>query len=237
MTLINFEELINDVKTDWKVVLQKIYHKKEDKMLQLAENIDEIYEHLEGYFDTFPPPQLIFNAFNYFNFKDLKIVIIGQDPYHGQGQAMGLSFSVPKSVKVPPSLHNIYKELKKEYEDYEIPKHGDLTKWANQGILLLNASLTVRERKANSHESFWKETGYTDDIIKYISKKSQNVIFVLWGGFAKKKKKLIDTDKHYVIEGAHPSPLSAKYWFGCGHFKEVNEILNDIDKDPIDWQI
>lgn len=234
MTLINFENLINNIKTDWKTVLINIYKKKE--MLELADNIEDMYQDLEEYFNIFPPPEQIFNAFNFFNFSNLKVVIIGQDPYHGEGQAMGLSFSVPKGIKPPPSLVNIYKELKMEFDDYIIPKHGDLTKWAQQGVLLLNASLTVREKKANSHELFWKKTGFTDDIIKYISNNSKGIIFILWGNFARNKKKLINS-KHYIIEGAHPSPLSQKLWFGCGHFKNANDILEANNKEVIDWQI
>ena len=168
--MINFKELINQVETDWAHILTKIYKRRQVEMDELAGNIDEMYKYYDEYFDIYPPSEQIFNAFNFFNFDDLRVVIIGQDPYHGEGQAMGLSFSVPDGIKTPPSLVNIYKELKQEYEDYNIPKHGDLTKWAEQGILLLNATLTVRENKANSHQAFWKDTEFTDRVIKYISK-------------------------------------------------------------------
>lgn len=236
--LINIKKLINDVSTDWKLILLSIYRSNRDKMKALEKCINEDYEKYGGYFNIFPPPNLIFNSFNYFEFEDLKVVIIGQDPYHGEGQAMGLSFSVPMGSPVPPSLINIYKEIKDNYSDFEIPKHGDLTKWAEQGVLLLNATLTVREKDANSHQTYWSSAGFTDDIIRFISEYGDNIIFVLWGGFAKQKKKLIDTKKHYVIEGGHPSPLSQKYWFGCGHFKKINQILEEeIGSDPINWQV
>lgn len=234
----NFKDLIKDINTDWRGVLLSLYKLNKKDFKEMETNIEEMYQKYDEYFETFPPPDKIFNAFNMFNFEDLKVVIIGQDPYHGEGQAMGLSFSVPKDIRVPPSLANIYKELQKEYDDFEIPKHGDLTKWAEQGVLLLNASLTVRQAKANSHEPFWRKTQFTDNIIKYISDNNEGIIFMLWGNFAKGKKKFIDTKKHYVLEGAHPSPLSAKHWFGCGHFKEANRILSEeLETDEIDWQV
>lgn len=234
----DFKQLIKDVKTDWRDILLTLYKKEKESFKDMEKTLVEMDKKFDYYYDTYPPPELVFNAFNMFDFDDLKVVIIGQDPYHGEGQAMGLSFSVPEGVKVPPSLVNIYKELADEYDDFEIPKHGDLTKWAQQGVLLLNASLTVRQSKANSHEPLWKKTKFTDNVIKYISDNSEGIIFVLWGNFAKGKKKFIDLDKHYVVEGAHPSPLSAKYWFGCGHFKKVNEILDEeLDEEEIDWQV
>jgi uracil-DNA glycosylase len=235
--MIQFKSLISSLKTDWKGILLDIYKSREKHMIEMEKNIDDIYHKYDEYFETFPPPKLIFNAFNQFDFDDLRVVIIGQDPYHGEGQAMGLSFSVPRGVKVPPSLVNIYKELKLEYPEYEIPKHGDLTKWSKQGILLLNASLTVRQAQANSHESFWKNSKFTDDVIKYISDNGEGIIFMLWGNFAKKKKALINEKNHYILEGAHPSPLSAKHWFGNGHFKEVNKILRSDFEEEIDWSL
>jgi uracil-DNA glycosylase len=236
--MIQFNNLIKDIKTNWKPILLNIYNKNKNAFEEMQKNIEESYQKYNGYFETFPPEELIFNAFNFFDFKDLKVVIIGQDPYHGQGQAMGLSFSVPKGTKIPPSLHNIYKELKKEYEDnFQIPEHGDLTKWAQQGVLLLNASLTVREKTANSHESYWKKTKFMDEVIKYISKNHNSIIFLLWGEFAKSKKMFIDENKHYILEAVHPSPLSATYWFGNSHFKKTNEYLNEIEENIIDWQV
>lgn len=234
---LQFLPLIKQVKTDWSKVLLKIYKKKDAEMAQLEADIDAMNQKFDNYYEIYPPPELIFNAFNFFNFNQLKVVIIGQDPYINPGQAMGLSFSVPKGITIPPSLRNIYKELQMEYPDFVIPKHGDLTPWAKQGVLLLNATLTVLHGNSNIHEAFWKKTKFTDDIIKYISGKYKGIIFVLWGGFAKKKKSLIDTERHYVLEGGHPSPLSQKYWFGCGHFKKINQILEEIDEEPIDWQV
>lgn len=235
--MIQFKTLINDLNTDWKGILLDIYNKKEKEMLEMETNIDAMYNKFDGYFETFPPQKYIFNAFNQFDFNKLRVVIIGQDPYHGEGQAMGLSFSVPKNVRVPPSLVNIYKEIKQEYKNFEIPEHGDLTKWTQQGVLLLNASLTVRQASPNSHEAFWKKSEFTDNVIKYISDNSDGIIFMLWGNFAKQKKKLIDENKHYILEGAHPSPLSVKHWYGNGHFKEANRILKADFEKEIDWQI
>lgn len=235
---INIKNLIDNVKTDWKLILLKIYRENLEKMKELENSINSDLDNYNGYFGIFPKPELILNAFNYFEFEDLKIVIIGQDPYHGEGQAMGLSFSVPHGCPIPPSLVNIYKEIKDNYSNFVIPKHGDLTQWAQQGILLLNASLTVREKEANSHQKHWHKSEFTDNIIKFISNYGENIIFVLWGEFAKKKKKLIDCKKHYIIEGAHPSPLSQKYWFGCQHFKQINHILeNELNLEPINWQV
>lgn len=186
---------------------------------------------------VYPPGPLIFNAFNSTPFDKVKVVIIGQDPYHGVGQAMGLSFSVPPNIPVPPSLENIYKELKTDL-NFDIPAHGDLTKWAEQGVFLLNASLTVRAHNANSHQKIgWQK--FTDAVIRTLSREREGIIFMLWGGFAKKKASLIDEDKHHVLLSGHPSPLSANrgYWFGNKHFSKANEILKNEGKEPIDWQI
>lgn len=176
----------------------------------------------------------IFNSMKKTAFKDVKAVILGQDPYHEKGQAMGLSFSVPAGVEKPPSLVNIFKELHSE-TGMEIPASGDLTGWANQGVLLLNAVLTVREHAANSHKGKgWEE--FTDSIIKKISEGRENVVFLLWGGNARSKKPLIDGTKHLILECAHPSPLSAyNGFFGCGHFIKANEYLIKHGKTPIEW--
>jgi uracil-DNA glycosylase len=236
--MVQFKTLIKDIKTNWKPILLNIYKEHKTEFENMEEKIEESYQKYDEYYETFPPKELIFNAFNLFDFKDLKVVIIGQDPYHGQGQAMGLSFSVPKGIKVPPSLNNIYKELKQEYEDdFQIPKHGDLSEWGKQGVLLLNASLTVREKNANSHEPYWRKTQFMEEVIKYISKNHNSIIFLLWGGFAKGKKKFIDENKHYILEAVHPSPLSAKNWFGNGHFQKTNEYLKEIYEDIINWQV
>ena len=190
----------------------------------------------EEYFTktVYPPMQEIFNGLKLTPLKDLKVVILGQDPYHEPGQAMGLAFSVPKGVPKPPSLVNIFKELKSELK-IDIPKDGDLTGWAKQGVLLLNTSLTVRAHQANSHRNRgWEE--FTDGVIKKISNLKKNVVFLLWGGNARSKKVLIDTKKHLVLESVHPSPLSAyNGFFGSGHFIKANEYLIKNNILPIDW--
>ena len=182
----------------------------------------------------YPPKELIFNAFNLCTFDNLKIVIIGQDPYHGKNQANGLAFSVNKGVKIPPSLRNIYKELNSDIGK-DIPEHGNLQDWAEQGVLMINASFTVREANAGSHQKRGWET-FTDSVIKLISDKKENVIFMLWGAFAQKKGKIIDKSKHYMLESAHPSPLSAHRGFlGNKHFSKANKYLISIEKEPINW--
>lgn len=183
---------------------------------------------------VYPSMYDIFNSMKYTAFKDVKVVLLGQDPYHNEGQAMGLSFSVPDGVDVPPSLVNMYKEL---HSELGIPpkKSGNLIGWAKQGVLLLNTVLTVRAHQANSHKGRgWEQ--FTDSIIKKISKDREHVVFLLWGANARSKKPLIDTDKHLILECAHPSPLSAyNGFFGCGHFKKTNEYLIKNGAMPIDW--
>lgn len=183
----------------------------------------------------YPPGPLIFNAFNQTPFGAVKVVILGQDPYHNPGEAMGLCFSVPKGVKVPPSLVNIYKEIKNEL-GLPVPNHGDLTHWAAQGVLLLNAMLTVEARKPASHQKIGWQT-FTDAVIRHISNEKEGVVFLLWGNFAKSKKALIDHTKHYVLEAAHPSPLAGDAFQGCGHFANANEILKKQGKTPINWKV
>lgn len=183
----------------------------------------------------YPPGALIFNAFNLTPFYMVKVVILGQDPYHGQNQAMGLSFSVPNGVRIPPSLKNIYKEI---YDDLGIvePESGDLTYWAKQGVLLLNATLTVEASKPNSHFDFgWQE--FTSAAIKAISDRKSGVVFLLWGNFAKNKANLIDSSKHFILTAPHPSPLARGGFFGCRHFSKTNEILLSLGKNPIDWDL
>jgi len=183
----------------------------------------------------YPPGSLIFNAFNTTPFDKVKVVILGQDPYHNPGQAMGLSFSVPRGVKVPPSLKNIYKEMQ---SDLGLPPstHGDLTYWAEQGVFLLNAILTVEHRQAGSHKSIgWQD--FTNAVIRTLSNEREGLVFMLWGGFARKKNILIDTDRHLVLEAAHPSPLAGGAYFGSQHFSQANEYLQKQDKTPIDWQL
>jgi len=177
----------------------------------------------------------IFNAFRKCNFQDLKVVIIGQDPYHNYNQANGLCFSVNENVKHPPSLINIFKEIETDL-NIPYPKNGNLEHWAAQGVFLLNATLTVRAHEAGSHQKQGWET-FTDAVIKTISDKKENVVFLLWGGFAKKKAKLIDAKKHHVLISGHPSPLSANrgYWFGNKHFSETNTILKQKNINKIEW--
>ena len=185
----------------------------------------------------FPKGSEIFNAFNHCSFEDVKVVIIGQDPYHGNGQANGLCFSVNEGIPHPPSLINIFKEIEADL-GIPYPKSGNLIPWADQGVLLLNATLTVRAHQAGSHQNKgWEQ--FTDAVIKLVSDKRQNLVFLLWGGFARRKKRLIDTSKHSVLETGHPSPLSANrgYWFGNKHFSKTNSLLQQVDQLVIDWQL
>jgi uracil-DNA glycosylase len=184
----------------------------------------------------YPPGSLIFNAFEKTPLNKLKVLLLGQDPYHGKGQAMGLSFSVPKGVRPPPSLINIFKEL---YDDVGVPisSSGDLTPWAEQGVMLLNAALTVRGGEPNSHSKIgWHE--FTDAVIKKVSDEKEGIVFLLWGSFAHQKQELIDQTRHHVLKAAHPSPYSAdKGFFGCRHFSKTNKFLTDQKQDPIDWAL
>ena len=181
----------------------------------------------------YPPARLIFNAFAQTPFEQVRVVIIGQDPYHQPGQAMGLSFSVPQGVRIPPSLLNIYKELERSIPGYQRPAHGDLTHWAEQGVLLLNASLTVLHGQAASHAHIgWQQ--FTDAAISALSARDKPVVFLLWGNFAKKKAELIDSNRHFVLTAPHPSPL-ARGFIGCGHFVETNRILAECGETPIQW--
>ena len=183
----------------------------------------------------FPPKELIFSAFEQFDFQDTKVVIIGQDPYHGVGEANGLCFSVNEGVKIPPSLKNIYTEINAEYDRILFPTSGNLERWAKQGILLLNAGLTVRKDVANSHKHLqWSV--FTDAVIDLINAQSEHIVFLLWGSFAQKKGKRIDRNKHLVLESGHPSfAHSHKKWFGNNHFKMTNDYLNQHGKDVIEW--
>lgn len=184
---------------------------------------------------VYPPGSLIFNAFDTTPFDEVKVVIIGQDPYHGPGQAMGLSFSVPRSQKIPASLRNVYKELKTDV-GVDPPNHGDLTKWAKQGVFLLNAILTVRHKSPGSHKSIgWAQ--FTDAVIKKISSEKEGVIFLLWGNYAKSKKALINELKHHVLEAVHPSPLAGNAFLGNKHFSKTNTILKNEGKATIDWSL
>lgn len=184
---------------------------------------------------VYPPGSQIFRAFDLTPVKDVRVVILGQDPYHGAGQAHGLCFSVNKGVPMPPSLQNIFKELKTDIPEFNIPDHGDLSEWAKQGVLLLNATLTVEKDKAGSHQGKgWEQ--FTDAVIRHISDEKKHVVFILWGKFAQSKSPLIDETKHLVLKAAHPSPFSAyNGFFGCGHFSQTNEYLINNHLKPIAW--
>ena len=183
---------------------------------------------------VYPPGSLIFNAFNHCSFEEVKVVIIGQDPYHNPGQANGLAFSVADGVRVPPSLQNIYKEVSDEL-DKPVPDSGNLERWADQGVLLLNATLTVRANKPGSHQKKgWEE--FTDAVIRMVSEEKENLVFILWGAYAQKKGSIIDDKKHLVLKSAHPSPFAAnRGFFGNNHFIKANEYLKSKGKEPIDW--
>ncbi|WP_165312188.1 uracil-DNA glycosylase [Vibrio ziniensis] len=184
----------------------------------------------------FPPAKDVFNAFRLTEFDDVKVVILGQDPYHGPNQAHGLCFSVLPGVKTPPSLVNMYKELDQDIQGFQIPNHGYLKSWADQGVLLLNTVLTVEQGKAHSHAKTGWET-FTDRVIDALNQHRQGVIFLLWGSHAQKKGQMIDRNKHHVLMAPHPSPLSAHRGFlGCQHFSQTNQILKQLGQMPIDWQ-
>ena len=219
------------IESSWKEVLSQEFSKPYFLQIVL---------HLKTERETgmviYPPGSLIFNAFDKTTFDKVKVVILGQDPYHGPKQAMGLSFSVPDGIPPPPSLVNIYKELNKDI-GMTIPSSGNLTKWAEQGVLLLNAVLTVRANDPASHSKIgWME--FTNAVIKKISEEKKGVVFLLWGKFAQEKQVLIDETKHYVLKAAHPSPFSAfNGFFGCKHFSKTNELLMKQGLDPINWTI
>lgn len=185
----------------------------------------------------YPPEADMFTAFKLTDFANLKVVLIGQDPYHGPNQAHGLSFSVRPGVAIPPSLRNMYKELALEYPDFRQPEHGCLESWATQGVLLLNTCLTVVANQANSHRHLgWDQ--FTDQVIRAISAKAEPVVFLLWGAHAIKKQQLINAQKHHILTAPHPSPLSAhRGFFGCGHFAAANQWLVQQGKTPINWQL
>lgn len=217
------------IEASWKQYLKSEFEKP--YFAKLTENVRNEYKN--GL--CFPPAKLVFNAFNLCPFNKVKVVILGQDPYHELGQAMGLSFSVPDGIMLPPSLQNIYKEIHSDLGK-PIPTSGDLTRWAKQGVLLLNATLTVRAHEANSHQALgWQN--FTDAAIETINTHREHIVFMLWGGFARSKKRLIDTNRHCIIESVHPSPLSANRggWFGQHQFSRCNTYLKQQGLDEIDW--
>ncbi|MFZ4521586.1 MAG: uracil-DNA glycosylase [Bacteroidales bacterium] len=214
----------------WKQALQDEFSMEYFSKLKLF-----LLEEKKNY-RVYPQGKLIFNAFDHTPFDKVKVVLLGQDPYHGPGQAHGLCFSVPDGVQKPPSLVNILKELKSDMGIQE-PAGGNLTRWADQGVLLLNATLTVRENQAGSHQNHGWET-FTDAAIRQLSEKRTGLIFILWGNFAIAKKSLIDTSRHAVLTAVHPSPLSAhRGFFGCRHFSQVNDILRRQGVEEIDWRL
>ena len=219
-----------DIEQSWKAVLLEEFNK--DYFIKLKQFLlDEKKHH-----SIYPKGKDIFNAFNYTPFDSVKVVILGQDPYHGTGQAHGLSFSVPNSIKQPPSLKNIFKEIASDL-DLPLPTTGNLSPWSKQGVLLLNATLSVRAKQAGSHQKKgWEE--FTDCVIQNISQKKEGVIFLLWGHFAQDKAELIDKNKHHILTAPHPSPFSAYTgFFGCKHFSKTNAILKKQGLSPIDWEI
>ncbi|MFC7357158.1 uracil-DNA glycosylase [Jejudonia soesokkakensis] len=217
------------IEASWKDELQSEFHKEYfTNLIQFVKN--EYISHR-----CYPPGSEIFSAFDHTPFDKVKVVLLGQDPYHGPGQANGLCFSVKDGVPFPPSLQNIFREIESDI-NRDIPKSGNLDRWAAQGVLLLNATLTVRAHQAGSHQrKGWEQ--FTDAVISKLSEKRAGIVFLLWGGYAKKKGAKIDTSKHHVLESGHPSPLSANrgYWFNNKHFSKTNELLTAMGKAPIDW--
>ena len=213
----------------WSSILDEEF--KKEYFIHLKEFVDKSYQSSTCY----PPKELIFNALRLTPFEEVKVVIIGQDPYHGPNQAHGLCFSVNDEIAFPPSLINIFKEINKDIGK-PIPTTGNLTHWAKQGVFLLNATLTVEAHQAGSHQGKgWEK--FTDEVIRILSKEKEGLIFILWGGFARKKAQLINKEKHYILETGHPSPLSANrgLWFGNKHFSKTNELLQKLGKTPIAW--
>jgi uracil-DNA glycosylase len=218
------------IHSSWQNILSDEFEKPYFNLLMKA--VEDEYQN----YVCFPPKELIFSAFNQFDFNDLKVVIIGQDPYHGEGEANGLCFSVNDNVKIPPSLLNIFKEINLDFDTVFLPTSGNLERWAKQGILLMNASLTVRKDLPNSHKHL-KWNVFTDAVIKKISDENSNIVFLLWGNFAIQKEKLIDQSKHKILKSGHPSPMSANQgkWFGNKHFSQTNDYLKSIGKPEIQW--
>ncbi|HNB33308.1 MAG TPA: uracil-DNA glycosylase [Bacteroidia bacterium] len=217
------------IEESWRKMLQEQFN------MPYFEELKKFVKQEAALYKVFPPGPQIFSAFDYTPFEKARVVIIGQDPYHGAGQANGLCFSVSEGIKPPPSLVNIFKELKSDL-NIPIPVHGNLEKWARQGVFLLNATLTVRQSMAGSHQGKgWEQ--FTDAVIKTLSEHKSGLVFLLWGRFAQAKEILIDNKKHHILKSAHPSPFSATKFFGCKHFSETNRILESEGLQPIDWNI
>jgi uracil-DNA glycosylase len=218
------------IHSDWQVALASAFE---------ADWFDALVSQLRaikaGGKEIFPPGPAIFHAYNLVRPSDVKVVIIGQDPYHNPGEAMGLSFSVPRGIAVPPSLKNIYKELHRDI-GMTIPGHGDLTSWTKEGVLLLNAILTVEKNQAGSHRNLgWQK--FTDKTMEYLSSEKSGLVFMLWGNFAKSKRGLIDASKHLILEAAHPSPLAGNAFQGCQHFSKANAYLQANGKGAVQWKL
>jgi uracil-DNA glycosylase len=223
---------VSDIKLEasWKLMLEEEFSKDYFSSLR-----DFLKTEKKSGAIIYPPGPKMFAAFDFTPFDNLKAVIIGQDPYHGPGQANGLCFSVSDGIRKPPSLLNIFKELQSDI-GIPIPENGNLENWAKQGVLLLNATLTVRSNEAASHQGKgWEQ--FTDAVIRAVSEKSSGIVFILWGKFAQAKAPMIDSTKHYILEAAHPSPLARTGFSGCRHFSKTNDILKSIGKSPIDWKI
>ena len=218
------------IEDSWKRVLQEEFDKPYFEQLVAHIKADKAAGKT-----IYPPGSLIFNAFNTTPFDKAKVVILGQDPYHNPGEAMGLSFSVPCGVRIPPSLRNIFKELHTDL-GIPLPPGGDLTPWAEQGVLLLNAFLTVLKNQARSHERIgWQP--FTDAVIRKLSDEREHLVFMLWGGFARKKKLLINPERHLILEAAHPSPLAGGAFFNCRHFSKANAYLKEHGIAPVHWDL
>ncbi len=221
---------IKSLSPEWNLLLQPEFDKP--YYMALQEQVNTAYKTQTVY----PPASQVFNALQLCPFEKIKVVIIGQDPYHGPGQAHGLSFSVTDSVRKPPSLQNIFKELATDIPGFIIPQAGNLEAWAQQGVLLLNAVLTVQAGLAGSHKNFgWQH--FTDAVIKLVSDKKQNVVFLLWGAYAIAKTELINKDKHLILTAAHPSPLARGAFFGSKHFSKTNDYLQKLNLTPINWKL
>lgn len=226
-----FMQVINpQIEESWKLIL------KDEFEAQYFSDLSDFIREEKKQSTVYPPGPLIFSAFNHTPFNRVKVVILGQDPYHGPGQAHGLCFSVPDGVPHPPSLLNIFKEIKSDL-GIPVPAHNNLTQWADQGVLLINAILTVRANTPASHQNKgWEK--FTDAVIRNLSEKRKNLVFLLWGNYAQAKENLIDSSRHFILKAAHPSPLSAsRGFFGCKHFSKTNEILAGLGLNEIDWRI
>lgn len=218
------------IEESWKAILEGEFDK------QYFKELKEFLVDEKSKYAVYPPGGLIFNAFRLTPFDRARVVLLGQDPYHGQGQAHGLCFSVPPGIAAPPSLVNIFKEIEKDL-GIPVPSHGNLERWARQGVLLLNATLTVRANQPGSHQRKGWEN-FTNAVIGKLSEKRVGLIFLLWGKFAQEKEALIDTNRHYILKAAHPSPYSAyNGFFGCRHFSKTNEILRKHGLEEMDWRV